>query len=115
MPRRLLFGLTVLTGVGLDAAISGATPAGDAKLLAYGRHLSAECSACHRPEGAAAGIPSITGRQVEEFITTIGFYRNGERKNPTMVSVAQSLDDDQIKALATYFATLPRGHGVAAK
>jgi cytochrome c553 len=113
--RRLLFGLTALAGLGFGAAISGAAPAGDAKLLAYGRHLSAECSACHRPEGAAAGIPSITGREIQEFIATIGSYRNGERKNPTMVSVAQSLDDDQIKALATYFATLPKGHGTAAK
>lgn len=86
----------------------GPAAASDAKKVAYGRHLSGECSACHRVDGTDNGIPSITGWDPEEFVHTLVFYRNGERNNPAMVSVAQSLDDDQMKALAAYYASLPR-------
>ena len=33
-------------------------------------------------------------------------YKKGERDNKAMVSVAKSLDDEQIAALAAYFATI---------
>lgn len=83
--------------------------ADDAKLKAYGRHLSAECSACHRIDGVDNGIPSITGWPAQEFVTTLRFYKNGSRQNAAMVSVAQSLDDAQIEALAAYYGSLPKG------
>lgn len=86
----------------------GEARASDAKLLSYGRHLSGECSSCHRIDGADSGIPSITGWDPETFVATLNFYRNGERPNPAMVSVAQSLDDDQMKALAAYYGSLPK-------
>lgn len=81
----------------------------DAKLVAYGKHLANECSACHRIDGVDNGIPSITGWDAEEFVATLVFYRNGERTNQAMVSVAQSMEEDQFKALAAYYATLPKG------
>ena len=114
--RRGALGLLIACVIAVPAkgTISFAS-ANDAKLLAYGRHLSGECAACHRPEGAAAGIPSIAGRDAQELISTIGLYRSGERKNAAMVSVAQSLDDEQIKALATYFASLPKAKGAASQ
>jgi cytochrome c553 len=89
--------------------------ASDAKLLAYGRHLSGECSACHRIDGVDNGIPSITGWDPQEFIDTLIFYRNGERPNPAMVSVAQSLDENQYKALAAYYGSLPKPKSAAKK
>jgi cytochrome c len=76
--------------------------------LAYGKHLSAECSGCHRIDGVDNGIPSITGWPVEAFVATIGFYREGARANPAMVSVAQSLEADQVSALAAYYGSLPK-------
>ena len=87
--------------------ISFAT-ANDAKLVSYGRHLSGECSACHRADGSNSSIPSITGWDPETFAATLNLYRSGTRQNPTMASVAQSLDDQQIKALAAFFASLPK-------
>jgi cytochrome c len=93
----------------LALKLVGPAIASDPKIIAYGRHLSGECSACHRIDGVDNGIPSITGRDTDEFTHTLNFYRNGERNNPAMVSVAQSLDDDQIKALAAYYASLPKG------
>jgi cytochrome c553 len=53
-------------------------------------------------------IASITGWPVDDFVATVEFYRNGARPNPAMISVAQSLDEDQIKALAAYYGSLPK-------
>jgi cytochrome c553 len=77
-------------------------------LKALGQHLAQECTPCHRLDGQVSGIPSITGLAPDYFIETMSFYKNGQRNNPAMVSVAQSLDDRQIKALALYFAALPQ-------
>lgn len=80
--------------------------ADDARLVRYGEHLSQECTACHRRDGVDNGIPSILGMPAEDFIETLKYYQSGARDNPAMVSVAKSLDDEQVKALAAYFATL---------
>lgn len=80
----------------------------DSKVLAYGKHLASECSGCHRLDGTDNGIPSITGLDLEEFKTTMKFYQSGERNNPAMVSVAQSLDEQQISALAAFYGALPK-------
>jgi len=82
--------------------------ASDAKKIAYGRHLSGECSTCHRIDGVDNGIPSITGWDPQEFVDTLIFYRNGERNNPAMVSVAQSLQEEDYAALAAYYGSLPK-------
>ncbi len=82
--------------------------ADETKRMAYGRHLSGECSSCHRIDGIDNGIPSITGWPLDDFVATMDFYRNGARLNPAMVSVAKSLDEDQIRALAAYYGLLPK-------
>lgn len=81
--------------------------ADDAKLRAYGQHLARECTACHRIDGTDTGIPSIIGMKPDYFAETFSYYRSGARTHQAMVSVAQSLDEDQVKALAAYFASLP--------
>ena len=82
--------------------------ADDAKVLAYGRHLASECTACHRLDGVDNGIPSVTGWPAADFVATMDFYRTGARPNQVMVSVVQSLDGGQIMALAAYFGSLPK-------
>ena len=103
----LLAALMLFAVAGAGVSRGDAT-ASDAKLLSYGRHLSGECSACHRVDGVDNGIPSITGWDPDDFVATLIFYRNGERTNQAMVSVAQSLDDAQYKALAAYYGSLPK-------
>jgi cytochrome c553 len=96
----------VLAAVALAPLASG--NADEAKVKAYGRHLAQECTSCHRIDGIDNGIPSIVGWSRESFVATLGFYRSGTRTNPVMVSVAGSLDDRQIDALAAFFASLPK-------
>ena len=80
----------------------------DAKREAYGRHLASECTSCHRIDGVDNAIPSIVGWPTDTFVATLKFYRDGTRTNPVMMSVASSLGDEQVQALAAYFAALPK-------
>ena len=92
------------------AFLGGPAPcsaADDSAALALGRHLADECSSCHRQDSASAAIPAITGRPAKEIARLLEDYRAGRRTNPAMVSVAQSIDDAGIAALAGYLATLP--------
>ena len=98
--------VAVLAGLGLFE--SGRATADDAKVLSLGRHLAGECTACHRIDGVENGIPSITGWPAAHFEATMEFYRTGARPNPVMVSVAQSLDEAQTRALAAYYGSLPK-------
>jgi len=76
-------------------------------LRRYGRHLAQECTACHRDGGAQSAIPSLAGRPEAEIVALLEDYRAGRKTNPVMVSVAQSLDEEQTAALAAHFAALP--------
>jgi len=80
--------------------------ADDARIKAYGAHLSRECTTCHRLDGIDNGIPSIIGWDDDQFIITLKFYQEGLRDNAAMVSVAKSLNEEQLRALAAYFASI---------
>jgi cytochrome c553 len=107
-------GLTAaLLAAPLFVAVTSAVA--DERTLALGRHLAQECSSCHRIDGTDNGIPSIVGQDPQAFAETIGFYRTGARTNAAMASVAQSLDDEQIRALAAYYGSLPKPKAAPAK
>lgn len=94
--------------LGLVLQAMALASAQDTKQVAYGKHLAQECTGCHRIDGIDNGIPSIVAWQEDVFVKTIEFYQRGERKNPVMVSVAGSLDEKQVRALAAYFGSLPK-------
>jgi cytochrome c553 len=102
------FAAAVILAAVTSAPLLGRAYADEAKLKAYGQHLAHECTSCHRIDGIDNGIPSIVGWPAETFISTIRFYRDGSRTNPVMVSVAGSLNERQIDALAAFFASLPK-------
>jgi cytochrome c len=108
-----------LASLGLAARLGGVAVLGlclwhaggiaeDGKVRAYGQHLARECTGCHRIDGIDNGIPSIVGWKADLFIATLKFYQSGARTNPAMVSVANSLNEKQLEALAAYFASLPK-------
>ena len=77
--------------------------AGDAD---YGEYLSGQCTTCHQLSGVNKGIPGIVGWPADSFIAVMNAYKNKERENKAMQTVAASLAEDEIAALAAYFATL---------
>ena len=73
---------------------------------AYGAYLAGECTACHQPGQANAGVPWITGWAEEDFALAMLDYRTGLREHPIMNMVAGRLGDEEIAALAAHFAAL---------
>lgn len=78
---------------------------GDAE---YGAFLSASCTTCHQRSGDHAGIPGIVGWPEEDFVIAMHAYKQELRPHAVMQSVSQRLDDEEIAALAAYFAGLRR-------
>lgn len=72
----------------------------------YGAYLSSECSTCHQRDGSDQGIPSITQWPVEDFVIAMHAYKEKLRPHPVMQMMAGRLSNEEIAALAAYFATL---------
>lgn len=73
---------------------------------AYGEYLSSECITCHRRDGQNQGIPSIIGLPTTQFIAALQAYKSKHRSNPIMQTVAGRLSDDDMAALAAFYAGL---------
>ena len=84
---------------------------GDAKA---GEKKIAMCIGCHGIVGYQASfpevykVPKISGQGVKYITSALNGYKNGERKHPTMRSIATSLTDQDIADVAAYYAN----HGV---
>jgi cytochrome c len=72
----------------------------------YGEYLSSECKTCHQDDGSDQGIPSITQWPTEDFVVAMHAYKRKIRPHPVMQMMASRLSDEEIAALAAYFAQL---------
>lgn len=72
--------------------------------LEFGRYLATECLTCHRSATVGGAIPNIFGMAEPRFVVLIKAYRDKQLPNPVMQSVASRLKDDEIEALAHFFA-----------
>jgi cytochrome c553 len=87
------------------AILLAAAPAARAGDAVFGEYLSAECVTCHQISGdASGGVPAIVGWPEEVFIEALSAYKTGARDNAVMRNIAARLTDDEMAALATYFA-----------
>lgn len=73
---------------------------------ALGQYLSSECVTCHQLSGKYDGIPPIIGWPEESFIQIMNDYRNKDRPNSVMQTIANRLSPEEIAALAAYFGSL---------
>ena len=72
----------------------------------YGEYLASDCQTCHRSDNKNEGIPGINGREITEIVYALHEYKNKYRKNEVMQMMAGGLGDEEIAALASYFASL---------
>lgn len=86
------------------AAIACATPAA-ATDAEFGRYLSSECMTCHGQARAGDTIPDIFGMPETTFVEVVKAYRDRRIENRVMQTIAGRLSDEEIAALAAYFAT----------
>jgi cytochrome c553 len=78
------------------------TRKGDREL---GQYLAAECVTCHQTSGRqSGGVPSITGWPDDQFVAVMLSYKSKDRDNQIMQTIAARLSDEEIDALAVYFA-----------
>jgi sulfide dehydrogenase cytochrome subunit len=75
-----------------------------------GKTMADTCSGCHGTDGvpAVSYIPALAGLTVEEFTEAMVAYRDGTRRATIMNRVAPAFTDEEIAAMADYFASLPR-------
>lgn len=69
------------------------------------------CASCHGVHGEGNGtVPALAGQVPEYFIRTMQAYKDGQRDNDvhkTMSQFTHDLNDEEIRALAHYYATMP--------
>jgi cytochrome c553 len=98
-----------LVGLVLAGAIIVGDPGARAADVAAGKAKAAEvCGACHGENGISQteNIPSLAG-QLDQYIQwQLVYFRAGSRKNEQMQPVVEQLNNDDIRNLGAYFASL---------
>jgi cytochrome c len=100
LTHRALLVITIATSA--NAHLGGRTNATDA---AFGEYLSSECATCHRRDGENQGIPSIVGWAADQFVAVMQSYKSKDRPNVVMQTIAGRLSEQEIHALAAYYAS----------
>ncbi len=91
------------TDIGAEIGAAAMQLEGDVE---YGEYLSTECVTCHQMSGRADGIPSIVGWPNNAFIRALFEYKTNVRSHQVMQNMTVNLGNEEIAALAAYFATL---------
>jgi sulfide dehydrogenase cytochrome subunit len=94
--------LRIATALWLAAA--GAAQAQDANL---GRNLAATCANCHGTNGQVRGdtVKPLAGVAAEQIVTSFNAFKTGALPATIMHQIAKGYTDEQIKAIAAYFAS----------
>jgi cytochrome c553 len=109
----------------LAAAIAQSAVAQDTKSAAAGGPSSVQvpvsmCIGCHAIPGYQASfpyvyrVPKIGGQNQPYIEAALKAYRQGARNHPSMTAVAKGLTDEQISAVAAYYAARGDKSDVAA-
>ena len=94
--------------LGAVAALSAVStaPAQTIDLL-QARTLAAACANCHGTDGVSqAALPGLAGRSREDIASTMKAFKAGTRPATIMHQLARGYTDEQIDAIAAYFAAV---------
>jgi cytochrome c553 len=64
----------------------------------------AACSNCHPKSAAAAALPPLAGHDAKDIIAAMSAFRSGKRPATVMDRIAKGFSDDEIAAIATWYA-----------
>jgi cytochrome c553 len=85
------------------ALVSPASAQGTVSPLA--RNLAAACATCHGTNGASQeGMPALAGREKGFLTQQMRDFKSGKRPATVMHQIARGYGDEQVEALAAYFA-----------
>jgi cytochrome c553 len=69
------------------------------------RDTAATCAICHGLTGMApTGMPVLAGQSSETLLRSLRDFRDGKRPATIMHQIAKGYSDEQLQALATWFA-----------
>jgi cytochrome c553 len=69
------------------------------------RSLAASCANCHGTAGVSVGdVESLAGKPREEIVRKMQEFKSGARPSTIMSQLAKGYTDEQIDALAGWFA-----------
>jgi cytochrome c553 len=93
-----------ILSITLVSAASGSMAAD----IAAGKSRSAQCAACHGPDGHAIApmTPNLAGQDEDYLVQQLKDFRSGTRQSETMSVIAKPLSDTEIANLAGYFNSL---------
>jgi cytochrome subunit of sulfide dehydrogenase len=67
---------------------------------------AASCTGCHAEKpNASTPIPRLAGLDTNAVVAAMQAYRGGQRPATVMGRIAKGFSDDEIKAIAAWFAT----------
>ncbi len=98
----------------LALASSSASPDPAPALALRAASLAATCTACHGAEGRAVtdpAVPGLAGRDADALEAQLLAFKRGERAGSVMPQIAKGYDDEQLRAVARYFAAQPETVG----
>ncbi|MFQ6104122.1 MAG: c-type cytochrome [Candidatus Glassbacteria bacterium] len=73
-----------------------------------GKAKSTSCVACHGKSGISkmSSSPNLAGQQEQYLVSAMKSYRDSTRENSIMTPLMQSLSDEDIENIASYYASL---------
>jgi cytochrome c553 len=107
--QKTLIGALSIIAVSLLAA-----PVVNAANVDAGKAKAEICAGCHGDNGISQteNIPSLAG-QLDQYIQwQLVYFRSGSRKNEQMQPVVEQINNDDIRNLGAYFASLAPPQGV---
>jgi cytochrome c553 len=105
VPLMRRFFLSSLWAAGFSVASAAVSHAAD---LEAGKKKAELCATCHGENGISQmeNVPSLAG-QPDQFIQwQLVFFRGGARKNEQMQPIVEQLENEDIRNLGAYFASL---------
>ncbi len=104
-------GLSDVDMQNIAAYYAGLPPAksrgGDFNLAQQGKDKAAMCLGCHGNNAQGMGmVPKLAGQHPQYLAKQLTDFKKGARKSPQMNAMAQSLSEEDIKAVAAYLGSL---------
>ncbi|MGH9576352.1 MAG: c-type cytochrome [Terriglobales bacterium] len=97
----------------LAAGYAGGAAAQEA---VYARNLASICFTCHGTDGRSVGgiPPSLAGQDKNHLLLQLKDFKAGKRPATLMHQQAKGYSDQQLEAIAGYFAGTTKGPAAAA-
>ena len=109
---RILAGVVAASGAAIAVAQQPAPPAPNfapSNTSAKGIHsMASACAMCHGTQGKpveGSSVAALAGRPRDEIVQSMAQFKSGQKPATIMHQIAKGYTDDQVKAVAAFFAS----------